>query len=52
MVKYSKEGIKDSKLHEALITIAEKDIDLLSYEGQTLWNKLASKSGKKMRKVI
>ena len=31
----------NEKLHEAFIVIAENDINLLSYEGQTLWNKFA-----------
>ena len=28
-------------LHEALIIVAEENIDLLSYEGQTLFNELS-----------
>lgn len=34
---------KEKKLHDAFITIAEEDVTLLSYKGQTLWNKLAKK---------
>lgn len=33
------------KLHTALIVVAEYDVDLLSYEGQTLWNVLAKQKG-------
>jgi len=31
----------NKKLHEALIVVATSDVDLLSYKGQTTWNKLA-----------
>jgi len=31
----------NEKLHEAIITITEHDIDLLSYKGQTLFNQYA-----------
>lgn len=31
----------NEKLHDAIITITEHDIELLSYEGQTLFNKYA-----------
>jgi len=33
----------EMNLHEALIIVAEENIDLLSYEGQMLFNKLAKK---------
>lgn len=38
-----KEGCVKNSLHEALIKIAEHDIELLSYKGQELFNNLAKK---------
>jgi hypothetical protein len=37
-------------LHEALLIVAEYNIDYLSYEGQIKWNELAQKEESKILK--
>jgi len=39
------------RLHKALIAVATEDVELLSYKGQTLWNKLASCAEKRDSEV-
>lgn len=34
-----------NKIHNALLLIADYDVELLSYKGQELFNKLAEKNG-------
>lgn len=43
---------EDDKLLEAFVVIADRDVNLLSYEGQTLWNRLAMKEEKKLKEVM
>ena len=42
----NQEGTTMEEVHQAMITIADYDTNLLSYEGQTLWNKLAEEAEK------
>lgn len=43
-------GTGKKRLHEALITVAEEDVDLLSYKGQMLWNALAREEERTIKK--
>jgi len=42
---------KKISLHDALTVVAEKNVDYLSYEGQTKWNELSRRYSSRMRKV-
>lgn len=39
-------SFNEKVLHDALIIVAEADVNLLSYKGQTLWNQLAAQASK------
>jgi hypothetical protein len=35
------------RLHEALIAVANHNVNFLSYEGQVIWNELAKQKGRR-----